>query len=234
MNCYLREANAFSLNEPLSIFRKKQPSRPLESAVDPLVICNTIEKMKTEIDDLKNEIKNLKIFLLSPSGRQYIQQNQENPLTTLTKQSKTQQIQATDLFDSIETATYNPDDQEAYHQIINLIKNKQFPEALEKLTRFLKQYKHSAYHILARQWLGDVYSETGELGLAKTVFIGLMQEFKTHDLVPTWLYKLAETHQKAKELEIAKIYYIELTTKYPKNSAARLAEQKLKTIKSLK
>ncbi|MBE8215295.1 MAG: tetratricopeptide repeat protein [Endozoicomonadaceae bacterium] len=215
-----------------NILKKKQVNKTVEPGVNDKLYIE-LEQMKSEINDLKQAILNLQHFITSSLGRYHIKTNKQDHHIFLSDEKKLPGLQpASDTQPASSIKFQNSDDQTAYNNILKLITDKQYDLAIERLQRFIILYKNSLNHIAARQYLAELYIEKQELGQAKNIFVNLIQSCAMHAKIPHWLFKLAEISQKDKEIEIAKMYYIELIKKYPHHAAARLAETQLKIIQT--
>ena len=135
---------------------------------------------------------------------------------------------------SLETsaAPLEGDDKSLYQQASELRKKDNYPEAIRILTGLLKRSPKGLYAPYSDYWLGELYMVTSptDFEAAKSHFISLLSNYPDHVKVPDAMYKLGKLYKQQNERDNARSTWQALIKKYPEKSAARLAQDALKTL----
>lgn len=159
--------------------------------------------------------------------------NQQRPIqaSTLMQQTNTLPLQQS-ASNNISSNTSPADEQISYLAAYELVKNKQFPEALAAMRKFVAKYPKGFYSANAEYWIGELYLAEKNYKDAISHFDVVIQQFPTSSKYSASLlkmgYALADT---GKVLE-AKERLQEILVKYPDTNTSELAQLKLKEINS--
>lgn len=118
-----------------------------------------------------------------------------------------------------------PSDAKAYREAFGLVRERNYPKAIEAFTNFIKDYPQSARLANAHYWLGEIYLAEQKPELARESFVQVITNFADHRKAPDAAYKLGIVYDqlgdKAKSVE----YLDMVINKYPDSSAVRLAKE---------
>lgn len=118
-------------------------------------------------------------------------------------------------------------DEKSYLAAYNLIKRKQFSEAISSLSNFIESYPSSAYLANAHYWLGELYLAKGELGKALGSFDTVIRDFPLSNKVAGAMLKKGFVYFDKSEWPQARQQLLEVRAKYPDTTLSRLAGSKL-------
>lgn len=120
----------------------------------------------------------------------------------------------------------NPAQQQAdYKAAFNLIREKEYQQAIAALNDFVQNYPHGALTGNAHYWLGEVYMVERETAKAVEQFSLVLQGFPEHRKVPDAMYKAGRAWIKLGEEVKGKRMLEQVIAQYPDSSAARLARE---------
>lgn len=124
------------------------------------------------------------------------------------------------------------DDKALYERASKLRKDGKYPEAIAVLQQLLAQSPKGVYAPYSEYWLGELYmvAEPVDLDKAKRHFVNLLANHPDHVKVPDAMYKLGKLYASKGETSKAKSTLSALVKQYPDKSAARLADDLLKTL----
>lgn len=117
-----------------------------------------------------------------------------------------------------------------YEASFDLIKQRDFAKAQQAFSAFLRKYPNSQYAGNAQYWLGEVHLVEGDLQAAGKAFALVSHTYPEHNKVPDSLYKLADVERRLGNADKARGIMQEVVAKYPKSSAAQLAQQDLRKL----
>jgi len=113
---------------------------------------------------------------------------------------------------------------QVYQQAYNLIKDKDFEGAVNKLQIFIDQYPNGELTGNAYYWLGEVYLVLPQLEQAKQAFSIVVSAFPDHRKAADALFKLAVSYDRLHDPEQSEKYLSEVQQKFPDSTAAKLAK----------
>ncbi len=120
----------------------------------------------------------------------------------------------------------NPAQQQAdYKAAFNLIREKEYQQAIQALNTFVDNYPHGALTGNAHYWLGEVYMVERETAKAVEQFNLVLQGFPEHRKVPDAMYKAGRALIKLGQEVQGKRMLEQVIAQYPDSSAARLARE---------
>lgn len=125
-----------------------------------------------------------------------------------------------------------PADPTLYDQALEAIKQGDYPKAIAGLTQFLSQKPDAERAESAQYWLAEAFHVNRQLAEAQTAFERLLSTYPNSPKAADVLYKIALIQLDAGNAEQAKKTFTEVQTRYPNSTAARLADQRLRRLKS--
>ena len=115
----------------------------------------------------------------------------------------------------------------AYRAAYELVRGKEFDNAVEAFKTFLADFPFGRYAPNAHYWLGELYLvlDPPDPELARQSFKLLLNQYPTDPKVPGSLYKLGIAQLMKGNRQRSKEYLDEVIREYPAHSAAQLARQ---------
>jgi len=117
------------------------------------------------------------------------------------------------------------DQKREYQQAYDLIKNKNFEEAIKSLLLFIEHYPEGDLAGNAYYWLGEVYLVLPQLEEAKQAFSVVVSAFPMHRKAADALFKLGVSYDRLQDPARAEKYLNEVQLKFPKSTAAKIAKR---------
>lgn len=125
----------------------------------------------------------------------------------------------------------NPaDEQISYLAAYELIKNKQFNEALTAMQTFVSKYPHGGYTANAQYWLGELYMVKSDYPQAIEHFNVVLQEFPSSSKNAASLLKIGYALAASGRTAEAREKLQAVIKNYPDTTTARLATTKLESL----
>lgn len=103
--------------------------------------------------------------------------------------------------------------------------------ALNGFENYLKLYPSSSLSDNAQYWIGECYYALGKLPEAVNAFKMVVEKYPEGNKIPSALYKLGIIYQKQGDIKKAKEMFQKIIESYPNSSEAKLAKDKLSSIK---
>ncbi|AZQ83593.1 tol-pal system protein YbgF [Colwellia sp. Arc7-635] len=127
----------------------------------------------------------------------------------------------------------NLTENEAYDRAVNMVlKDKRYDQAIPEFETFNQKYPNSSYAANAHYWLGQLLFNKGELAKARKEFDLVVNNYLDSSKRSDAMLKLAMVEQKENNPAKAVAIYKKLIAEYPNSSAAKLAQPRLKSLKS--
>ncbi len=127
----------------------------------------------------------------------------------------------------------NPaNEQISYLAAYELVKDKQFDEALTAMQTFVTKYPHGGYSANAQYWLGELYMVKKDYVQAIEHFNVVMQEFPSSSKNAASLLKVGYALAGQGKTIDARAKLQEVVTTFPDTSTAKLAAAKLSTLRT--
>jgi tol-pal system protein YbgF len=125
-------------------------------------------------------------------------------------------------------------EKEAYQAAFDTLKEGRYKEAKVELKAFLDKYPQSSFAGNAQYWLGEAHYVTYvtrnfEQGVIE--FQRVINGYPSSNKVPDAMLKLGYTHYELKQFPQAKTVLQDLRTRFPNETAARLAAKRLDRIR---
>lgn len=105
-------------------------------------------------------------------------------------------------------------DIEAYDNAYQLVKSRQYQQAIPLFERFIAEYPASVRQANAYYWLGSLYMVVDQLPQAESRLQALLSEFPEHSKIPDASYKLATLYFKQGKRDISRQLLEEIIAKY--------------------
>ncbi len=128
----------------------------------------------------------------------------------------------------VSSETVSGDPESVYSEAYSLLKNGQYDEAISAFQNFLKSYSGSEYADNAQYWLAEANYVTRRFSQAVSHFGKVVSDYSSSHKVPGALLKVGYAHYELEEWPQARVSLESLVREFPKSSAARLAENRLK------
>lgn len=124
------------------------------------------------------------------------------------------------------------DEQISYLQAFELVKGKQFPEALTAMRGFIAKYPNGYYTANAQYWLGELYLAEKNYSDAISHFDVVLQQYPSSNKYSASLLKMGYALADTGRYSEAKEKLREVMKRYPDTNTSSLARNKLEEIKS--
>ncbi|STX52509.1 outer membrane protein [Legionella busanensis] len=135
---------------------------------------------------------------------------------------------------SLTAANKNPaDEQISYLAAYDLVKNKQFDDALSAMQNFVTRYPQGGYTANAHYWLGELYMVKKNYASAIEHFETVLTRFPTSSKTAACLLKIGYALAASGQEIEARQRLQEVVKNYPDTPTAELAAAKLKSISTL-
>lgn len=110
--------------------------------------------------------------------------------------------------------TPNKSDIEFYDEAYQLVKGRQYDQAIPQFEQFLAQYPNSVRQANAYYWLGSLYMVVDQLSQAELRLTELLDKFPEHAKIPDASYKLATLYFKLGKREESRQLLEDIKAKY--------------------
>lgn len=124
-----------------------------------------------------------------------------------------------------------PLDQKLYDANLDLYRKEKYGEAIAGFKNFLRKYPKSKLADNAAFWIGESYMALKQYEQAILAFQKVMKKYPRGNKVPNALLRQALAFYELKDKTSAKLLLKKLIKKYPKSNEAKIAGNKLKTMK---
>ncbi len=119
------------------------------------------------------------------------------------------------------------DEQGAYDQALDLLKDRRYPEAARELRSFLATYSSSRLADNAQYWLGETNYVMRNYEAALEEFNKVVQLYPHSTKLPDAWLKIGFIHYERRAWDKARQALTRVTTRFPDSAAARLAHERL-------
>lgn len=120
-----------------------------------------------------------------------------------------------------------PKEQKAYEDAFNLLQQKKYSAAAQKLHVYLKSYPNGTYAINAHYWLAECYYLLGQLNDAAKEFTVITAQHPNSTKTPDALLKLGIIHETMGKHEQARKEFLQVKKRFPESNAAKSATRQL-------
>ena len=129
------------------------------------------------------------------------------------------------------TLAVSNEERTAYNVAFDALKNGKYDDASQLFLSFLELYPNGVYTPNALYWLGESYYATRNFQLAEAQFRDLVSRYPTHDKASGGLLKLGlSQHGEGKNNEAQQTLQ-QVASQYPGSDAARVAQERLQSIR---
>ncbi len=122
-------------------------------------------------------------------------------------------------------------EKEKYRQAFNMLKAGQYEKSIERFRGFLNEYSKSAYADNAQYWLGEAYYMLKQYPPAIEEYQILQQNYPKSQKLTHALLKIGFSLHELGQIEKAEAALVDLRTRYPGSTAARMAGERLQKLK---
>lgn len=144
----------------------------------------------------------------------------------------------TDTPDATSTDDINANDSPAadeselamYNKAFELLKAKQYPQAIKAYQNFFVSYPDSSYTANSRYWLGSLYFLQQDYDKAMAEFAIVTQHYPSSDKAAEAYLKQGIIFAQWKQNDKAKLCWQNVIKLYPQSAAAKQAQQRLKSL----
>jgi tol-pal system protein YbgF len=105
-------------------------------------------------------------------------------------------------------------DIESYDEAYQLVKSRQYQQAIPLFERFIAEYPESTRQANAYYWLGSLYMVVDQLPQAENRLQVLLSQFPEHAKIPDASYKLATLYYKQGKRDTSRQLLEEIVSKY--------------------
>lgn len=123
-------------------------------------------------------------------------------------------------------------EQSLYNSAYDLMQEKQYDESVAAFNEYLKLYPKGKFAPNAYYWLGETHLMVKDLDSAKVAFQNILTQFPTHQKAADALLKMGYVYDAAGQKDKALKTFTDVKSKYPGSSLARIAEQRIRALKS--
>lgn len=113
----------------------------------------------------------------------------------------------------------NPELQE-YQSAFNVLRDKNYPDAVAKMQGYLTDYPNGKYAVNAHYWLGEVYYLEAKLPEAAKEFKTITDNYSNSEKEPDSLLKLAMIYDTQGKHQLAHQLFQKIKNKYPDSKVA--------------
>jgi tol-pal system protein YbgF len=114
---------------------------------------------------------------------------------------------------------------ELYVHALDLLRRREFPEALRELDSFLRGFPGDARASRAHFWRGEILFAAHDFGRALAAFEQALAREPRGDKAPDTLLRIARCQQRLGAHERARAVLLQLRTQFPDSEAARVARE---------
>ena len=122
-------------------------------------------------------------------------------------------------------------EKKAYQAAFDTLKEGRYKEAKVEFAAFLVKYPNSGFAGNAQYWLGEAHYVTRNFDQGIVEFEKVLNSYPGSNKVPDAMLKLGYTYYELKQYPQAKIVLQDLRTRFPNETAARLATKRLDRIR---
>lgn len=126
----------------------------------------------------------------------------------------------------------NPKQEEmAYQEAFNLLKQGRYTESITEFTAFLKNFSGGSYEDNAQYWLAEASYVNRDFDTALAEFAKVKEKYAQSPKVPGAMLKMGYIYYEKQRWDDAKNILRDLQLNYPATTEARLAEKRMQRIK---
>lgn len=118
-----------------------------------------------------------------------------------------------------------------YQNALGVLKEGRYQKSIAAFNEFIKKYPQSLYAANAQYWIGEAYYVSREFKLALGEFQKVVEQHADSTKVADAMLKIGFIHYELTEWEQARNVLNHISSRYPKTTASRLAENRLQKMK---
>ena len=180
-----------------------------------------LQQMQQEIRELRGLVEEQQ-YQLRQLEQQY-QHNQQVPVAAVSAPPPAP--------DAVQVEPGDPArEKEFYDAAFSLIRQRDFPRALQAFDVFLKKYPSGQYTANAHYWHGELSLAEEDLSGAGQSFATVIHQWPGHSKAVDSMYKLAIVEKRLGHSDKAKEILQTIISEHPRSSAANLARQELQRL----
>jgi tol-pal system protein YbgF len=208
----------------------------------PPVLLNRLDNLQQQVYQLRGqlEVQAHELQQLKQQQQQHYQ-NLEMQLEQLTQRdSTTTKVVATDTSGAIpgkplalstQRSSHNPAQEQAnYIAAYELVRNKNYPQAIKAMEAFIERYPTSQYAANAHYWLGEVYLTQQQLAESVAEFETVVDQFPNSTKVAPSMLKLGYAYLGQGDDTKARQQLRKVQQQFPGSHSARLATTRLQEL----
>jgi len=123
-----------------------------------------------------------------------------------------------------------PEDERAYNEAMDAMKQRQYEKAIRQLRSFIKKYPGNELNDNAQYWIGESYFAQKKYEEAIIEFEEVITQYPKGEKIPAALLKEGLSFQELKDTSMARQLLKKLVDQYPDAEEAKMARQKLKQL----
>ncbi len=200
-------------------------AQPNQRTDEMQLLLSKLNALQQEVQALRGELELQQKKLSLLSDNKLPKKTDDSQDKTLEQQLKHTQVKGLELETTREADL--SDEQESYKSAFELVKNRQYSDALLALKDFINEHPNSPLSANAHYWLGELYLLDHNYQSALKQFDTVLHDFPKSSKNASALYKLGMTYGYLGEKQKAQEKLAEVAKHYPNTAASRLAESKL-------
>jgi len=118
-----------------------------------------------------------------------------------------------------------------YRKAFNLLKEGRYAQSIQNFHVFLGKYPNSSNSAKAQYWLGEAHYVTRAFKTAIDEFRKVIDNYPNSSKVADAMLKIGYCYYELKDMNNARRVLTDVKVRFPKTTAARLAENRLQSIK---
>lgn len=126
-----------------------------------------------------------------------------------------------------QAAVASPEEQAAYEQALNILREGRYADAAQAYRQFLASYPNGRYADNAQYWLAETQYVTRQFPQALEEFGKVLGSYPNSTKVPDALLKMGYIHYEQGDWKAARERLLAVTQRHPDSTAARLANERL-------
>jgi len=178
--------------------------------------------MSQQIDTLRQEVQQL-------NGRIQVQQHE---IKALEDQQRAQKLQPkTENINKTSSANPSSNDASAYRSAFNLLRKKQYDDALSAFQDYISQHPKGRFISNAYYWMGELYLKRQDTKMGTESFEQILSKYPSSNKVPDAKFKLAIIHMNQGKKVQARRELQAIKRQFPNSTVAQLASIQLQRMK---
>ncbi|MDD0927639.1 tol-pal system protein YbgF [Xylella fastidiosa subsp. multiplex] len=194
----------------------------------------SIEEMQHGYEQLKQQSKDQYLDLdsrLKPIESGSVREPSRVPANPISQVSPSHSNQPPNVHGDASALTISNEERIAYNVAFDALKNSKYADAAELFISFLQLYPNGVYTPNAIYWLGESYYAMHDFVSAEAQFRSLLSRYPTHDKASGSLLKEALCQANQGKNDDAQHSLEQVLSQYPGTDAARLAQERLQSMK---